>query len=252
MLELGHVWNKSGVCCRGRALSIDVTPRGSVRHISSMLCARRSAYVRHPASQKLPQLCLWNSSYVRLTRGWSSSASSFHASLLKVIDGVVFLALRPLVVSLAPRHFRSSEKQATCEGCFAGHSICSIISRHSSMSKAVQPREFSKVDVDHWQTPQRFRISETQTICDGCFALQLPPTAWCTDRGRQCEQPVPGINQFLTEDFVSIGYGSRKVTTISWVAQRRSLCPRRPTISSRCPRVWLTAGSQDVSLTVSL
>ena len=48
------------------------------------------------------------------------------------------------VVSQAPQHFRSSEKQATGEGCFA----CSVISLHSGMSRAVHPQEFSKVDVD--------------------------------------------------------------------------------------------------------
>ena len=30
--------------------------------------------------------------------------------------------------------FRSSKKQATCESCFAGHSICSAISLHSGIS----------------------------------------------------------------------------------------------------------------------
>ena len=44
------------------------------------------------------------------------------------------LALCLRVVSQAPQHFRSSEKQATCEGCFARQSICLVISLHSSMS----------------------------------------------------------------------------------------------------------------------
>ena len=51
------------------------------------------------------------------------------------------LALCPQVVSQAPQHFRSSEKQAICEGCFARQSICSTISRHSGMSGAVHPPE---------------------------------------------------------------------------------------------------------------
>ena len=59
-------------------------------------------------------------------QGRSFSASSFHASLLQVIDGVMSLALCPQVVSQAPQHFRSSETQATCEGCFARQSICSV------------------------------------------------------------------------------------------------------------------------------
>ena len=54
----------------------------------------------------------------------SSSASSFHASLLQAFDGVMSLDLWPQVVSQASQHFRSSEKQVTCEGCFALQSVC--------------------------------------------------------------------------------------------------------------------------------
>ena len=76
-------------------------------------------------------------------------ASSFHASLLQAIDGVMSLALCPQVVSQASQHFRSSEKQATCdEGRFARQSVCSVVSLHSGMSKTVHPQELSKVDVD--------------------------------------------------------------------------------------------------------
>ena len=45
-----------------------------------------------------------------------SSASSFHASILHVIDVVISLALCLQVVYQAPQHCRSSKKQATCEG----------------------------------------------------------------------------------------------------------------------------------------
>ena len=41
--------------------------------------------------------------------------SSFHASLLQAIDGVMSLALCPQVPSPDPQHFRSSETQATCD-----------------------------------------------------------------------------------------------------------------------------------------
>ena len=76
-------------------------------------------------------------------QGRSSSASSFNASLLQAINGVMSLALCLQVVSQASQHFRSSEKQATCEGCFARQSICSVVSLHSGMSRAVHPQEFS-------------------------------------------------------------------------------------------------------------
>ena len=71
------------------------------------LCAWNSPYALHPNSQKFPHRCLWNGSNVRLTdvgslssfQGRLSSASSFHAPLLQAIDGVMSLALCPLVVS---------------------------------------------------------------------------------------------------------------------------------------------------------
>ena len=52
-------------------------------------------------------------------KGRSSSASSFHASLLQAIDrwcDVLWVCTQ--VVSQAPQHFRSSEKQATSGGCW--------------------------------------------------------------------------------------------------------------------------------------
>ena len=44
------------------------------------------------------------------------------------------VVLCPQVVSQAPQHFRPSEKQGTCEGCFARQSINSVISLHSGMT----------------------------------------------------------------------------------------------------------------------
>ena len=91
----------------------------------------------------------WRWPYLVLSKK-TSSASSFHASLLKAIDSVMSLALCPQVVFQATQHFRSSEKRDTCEGCFARQSICSVISHHSGMSRAVHPPEFWKVHADHW------------------------------------------------------------------------------------------------------
>ena len=82
-------------------------------------------------------------------QGRSSSYSYVHASLFQATDRVMSLALCPQVVSQAPQHFRSSEKQNTCKGCFARQSVFSVISFHSGLSRAVHPQEFSKVDVEH-------------------------------------------------------------------------------------------------------
>ena len=134
------------------------------------LCARKSPYALHPVSQKFPQRRQGNSSNVRLTddgrlssfQGRSSSASSFHASLLQAIDGVMSLALCPQAMSQSPQHFRSFEKRATCEGCFARQSICSVISLHSGMSRAVHTQEF------------RHHLSLTRLQLSGTNSLFLP------------------------------------------------------------------------------
>ena len=67
-------------------------------------CTRKSPYTLHPVSQKFPQRGPL-SSYL----GGSFSASSFNASLLQAINGVVSLALCPQVVSQVSQHFRPSE-----------------------------------------------------------------------------------------------------------------------------------------------
>ena len=51
------------------------------------------------------------------------------------------LALCPQLVSQAPQHLlKNSEKQATCGGCFARQSVCSVISLHAGMSGAVHSK----------------------------------------------------------------------------------------------------------------
>ena len=86
-------------------------------------------------------------------RSSRASASSFHASLLQAINGVMSLALCPKVVSQASRHLGSSKKQATCEDCFACLSTCLVVSLHSGMFWAVHLQEVLKVNVDHWHIP---------------------------------------------------------------------------------------------------
>ena len=78
-------------CCHGLLKS----PSGNTGNMQFSsrwyLCARKSPCALHPVSQKFPQRCLGNGSPVRLiddgrlSSFWrrSSSASSFHASLLQ-------------------------------------------------------------------------------------------------------------------------------------------------------------------------
>ena len=114
-----------------------------------------------PRLSEVPERCLWNVSNVLLTDdgplssylGGSFSASSFNASLLQEINGVVSLTLCQQAVSQVPQHFGSSEKQANCEGCFSSQAICSVASLHAGMSRAVHPQGILKVDVDHRHIP---------------------------------------------------------------------------------------------------
>ena len=91
----------------------------------------------------------WRWPSLILSRKIFPGISPFHTSLRQAIGGVMSLALCRQVVSQASQHFRSSEKQATCEGCFARQSFCSVVSLHSCIFRTVHPQEFSKVDVDH-------------------------------------------------------------------------------------------------------
>ena len=78
------------------------------------------------AFQKVQMFVLADDGSVSSFGGRSSSASSFHASLLQTIDGVTSLILCPHIMPQAPQHFRSSEMQATCNGCFAYQSVWSF------------------------------------------------------------------------------------------------------------------------------
>jgi len=89
------------------------------------LCTRKRPYALHPISQNFSR-CLWNGFNVRLNDNAPFKEDLtllLSMPLLLVIDGVMSLVLHPQ----APQHFRSSEKQATCEGCFARQSIPLVI-----------------------------------------------------------------------------------------------------------------------------
>ena len=94
-------------------------------------------------------------------QGRSSSTSSFHASLLQATDGVMLLALCPQVLSTA-----------TCDGCFARQSACSVISLHSSMSRAAHPPVYL---LSHFPSQQHVQGSTPASLP----AQSFPFTAAC-------------------------------------------------------------------------
>ena len=132
------------------------SPAGSVQF--KMVCVRWGKPICAPlrlseVSPTLPWKRFQCLTTALLSSFQGRSSSSFHACFLQAIDGVMPLALCPLVVCQSSQHFRSFEKHAICEGCFARQSVCSVISLHSGMSRVVHPQELSKVDVDHRHIP---------------------------------------------------------------------------------------------------
>ena len=137
---MGNTWDKRDT--RSCGYRYNSSGQFSSVQLQNGMYVLRKVHIHalHPVSQKFPQRCLWNGSSVHLIddgplssfQGRSSRASCFHASLLQAIDWVMSSALCPQVVSQASQHFRSSEKQATYEGCFARQSVCSVISLHSN------------------------------------------------------------------------------------------------------------------------
>ena len=76
-------------------------------------------------SEVFPKLPLkWVPMFVRLTMALSRPFKEDRQALplSTALSTPLSLALCPQVVSQASQHFRSSEKQATCEGCFARQS----------------------------------------------------------------------------------------------------------------------------------
>ena len=107
-------------------------------HFSSRwyLRVQKSPYALHPVSQKCLQRCLWNGSNVRLIDDGPLSSFQVKLSIFLFTPlasrlSMTSLALCPQVLSQAPQHFRSSEKQATCGGFFARQCIRSLLSLHS-------------------------------------------------------------------------------------------------------------------------
>ena len=99
------------------------------------LCTWKNPICAPPHLSEIPQRWLWNGSNVWLTMALSHPFKEDRLALplstpLSSRWSVVshHLALCPQVMSQASQHFWSSEKQATCEDCFARQSACSVVS----------------------------------------------------------------------------------------------------------------------------
>ena len=115
--------------------------------------------------------------------------SSFHASLLQVIDGVMSLAFCLQAASQAPQHFRFLKKRATCEGCFADQCICSVIS------------------------PSLQHVPEKcSSVC--CMEQTMHGMLWYACRVDQQLWPDPSAGRFSFSNIVSVSHDGKR--TWSW------------------------------------
>ena len=110
------------------------------------LCAQKSPLALHAVSLTLPLKYSSNARLIDdgcLSHPVNKGRLALPLSAPGAIDGVMYSVLYLQVVSGAPPHFRSSEKQATCEGCFARQCICSIqlhnyllLQRHATIHRS--------------------------------------------------------------------------------------------------------------------
>ena len=86
-------------------------------------------------------------------QGRSLSASSFYASLLQAIVGVVFLTFCPQVASRAPQHSDIPRRRSPGDVALPASLSAQSFPLHSGMFRTVYPQEFWKMDVGHCYTP---------------------------------------------------------------------------------------------------
>ena len=115
----------------------------SVLQLSSVWYMRseKPIYALHPVSQSFPSVAfetvpMFVSLAMVLSRPFREARLALLSTPLSSSWSLVVMSLASCLqlVSQAPEHFRSSEKQTTCEGCFARQCICSVISIHSGSS----------------------------------------------------------------------------------------------------------------------
>ena len=116
-------WNTSHQI-KSKASSTDNTTYSKQFSSRWYLRTWKCSYALHPVSQKFPQndafenVHLIDDGTLLYFQGRPSSTSSFHASFLPAINGVMSLALCLHVESQAPQHSQFSKAQVICNGCF--------------------------------------------------------------------------------------------------------------------------------------
>ena len=149
-------------------------------------------------------------------------------------------ALCPQVVSQASQHFRSSEKQATC-------SICSVVSLHAGMSRAVHPQEyFVQCCFTSTETAHTIRDRESR-MSTSSFTQLLSLSKWAELFGERRQVNWSGrakvrILLLLRATFCQIGVHLERdiiIYSVNHVSLRLTTCPRCIGISKHGCRIWL-------------
>ena len=149
----------------------------------------------------------WGSTFPQkdCQQGRLSVASSFYAFLLRVVSSVMSLALCPQIVSQAPQHFRSSEAQATCDGCFAPQTTWLVIYLDSGTSSTVCPQESSKLDVEHWRNHQPWLKSHSIFLLFPASSSNLKEITWVVNGGTVLTHHfTPKTKRCLSEWLVAV------------------------------------------------
>ena len=107
-------------------------------------------------SQKFPQCCLWNGSSVRLIDSGPLSSFQGRSSVSCFVFPGLLHDLWCDVFGFVPTSSSTFQILWEASHLWGFHNrqcICSVISLHSGMFRAVHPQEFLKVDVVHWHIP---------------------------------------------------------------------------------------------------
>ena len=161
-----------------------------------------------PISQNFPWPCLWNSVIVHLIddgllrsfQGRSSSASSFNASLLQVIDGVMSLALCLLVVSWASKNISDLLRSKLLERV----ALPAFLSAQSFPLMPACPEQYSHRSFQRWMsTIDSFQSGLPTPLFTFCSMLvesvrMLTCVVWFTSWGN----PVEDVRAFTSIETV--------------------------------------------------
>ena len=132
------------------------------------------------------------------------------------------LALCSQVVSQASQHFRSSEKQAISEGCFARQSICSVVSLYSGMRMT-----------RYLPTSNDASLVFTSTLLISFFLLPISPVKLCRPSPRHPPPPSAPSPRFAYRG--KNGMNTPGVASVFEIPDCVQNCQAKPRLRTELP-----------------